>query len=72
MRFSMKVRPSLFRRAYGVAKQSLLAWIADGGPRLGASIAFYTIFAIAPLMLIVLTIAGAVFREEAARGQFFQ
>jgi membrane protein len=51
---------------------SAQAWFNDGGPRLGASIAFYSIFALAPLMLIAIAIAGAVFGEEAARGQIMQ
>jgi membrane protein len=47
-------------------------WFNDSGPRMGASIAFYSIFALAPLLLIAIAIAGAVFGEEAARGQIFQ
>jgi membrane protein len=44
-------------------------WIDVSGPALGASIAFYTVFALAPLLLITIAIAGAVFGAEAARGQ---
>jgi membrane protein len=39
------------------------------GPQLGASIAFYTMFALAPLLVITIAIAGAVLGKEAARGQ---
>jgi len=41
---------------------------ADGAP-LGASIAFYTMFALAPLLLVTIAVAGTVFGEQAARGQ---
>lgn len=44
-------------------------WIDVSGPQLGASIAFYTVFALAPLLVITIAIAGAVFGPEAARGQ---
>ncbi len=44
-------------------------WIDADGPQLGASIAFYTVFALAPLLVITIAIAGAVFGPEAARGQ---
>lgn len=44
-------------------------WIDAAGPQLGASIAFYTIFSLAPLLVIAIAIAGAVFGQEAARGQ---
>ena len=38
---------------------------------MGAALAFYMIFSIAPLLLIVIAIAGLVFGEEAARGEIF-
>jgi membrane protein len=47
-------------------------WLRDGAPQLGASIAFYTMFALAPLLLVAIAIAGAVFGPEAARGQIVQ
>jgi membrane protein len=45
------------------------AWWDDNAPRLGASLAFYTLFAIAPVLLVAIAIAGAVFGAEAVRGQ---
>ncbi len=47
------------------------AFIDDLAPRMGAALAYYTLFSIAPLMLIVLSVAGFVFGEEAARGEMF-
>ena len=38
-------------------------------PRLGASVAFYTLLSLAPLLIIVIAVAGAVFGREAAEGQ---
>jgi len=43
----------------------------DRGPRLGASLAFYTALSISPLLLLVLSIAGLVFGAEAAQGALF-
>lgn len=40
-----------------------------GGPQLGASIAFYTMFSLAPLLVVMIAIAGAIFGPDAARGQ---
>jgi membrane protein len=60
------------RRALDVLWTAAKAWLNDGGPRLGASIAFYSIFALAPLLLVAISIAGAVLGEEAARGQLMQ
>ena len=44
-------------------------WIEVGGPQLGAAIAFYSMFALAPLLIFAIAIAGVVFGQEAARGQ---
>ena len=44
-------------------------WYKHNAPRLGASVAFYTLFSLAPLLVVVVALAGAVFGEEAARGQ---
>ena len=38
---------------------------------MGAALAYYTMFSIAPLLLIVISVAGLVFGEEAARGEIF-
>jgi membrane protein len=59
-------------RAAVVLWTAAKAWFNDGGPRMGASIAFYSIFALAPLLLIAISIAGAVFGEEAARGDIMR
>ncbi|MGE0866529.1 MAG: YihY/virulence factor BrkB family protein [Vicinamibacterales bacterium] len=57
---------ALFLRMFGAAAR---AWWDDDAPRLGASLAYYTLFAIAPILLVATAIAGAVFGEEAVRGE---
>src|SRR5438046_1802142 len=52
-----------------LVKVAVLQWVADKAPRLGAALAFYTAFSLAPLLLICVAIAGFVFGEDAARGQ---
>lgn len=49
-------------------RTGLALWWAHDGPRLGAAVAYYSIFALAPVLVIAITVAGAVFGEEAARG----
>jgi membrane protein len=44
-------------------------WMEDKAPRLGAALAYYTIFSLAPLLVIVIGIAGLVFGHEAAQKQ---
>src|SRR5690606_17386278 len=47
-------------------------WKEDNAPRLGAALAYYTIFSIAPLLAIAIGIAGIVFGEQAAQGQLVE
>ncbi len=45
------------------------SWIDDYVPSMGAALAYYTMFSLAPLLLIVISVAGMVFGEDAARGE---
>jgi membrane protein len=56
---------------WSMAKESVTAWIDDFAPSMGASIAYYTVFSIAPLLIIVIAIAGFVWGEEAASGYLY-
>ena len=49
--------------------RALVAWWNDNALRLGASVAYYTLFAIAPILLVAIAIAGTLFGAEAVRGQ---
>jgi membrane protein len=50
-------------------RDSAVAWWEDDVPRLAAAVAFYALFSFAPLVIVTIMIAGAVFGEEAAAGQ---
>lgn len=52
-------------------KDSALKWVDDGAASMGAAIAYYTIFSIAPLLIIMLSVAGFVFGAEAAQNQIY-
>ena len=52
-----------------VLKGAASAWWFDDCTRMGASLAFYTLFAIAPVLLMAIAIAGFVFGDEAVRGE---
>jgi membrane protein len=54
-----------------LVKQAGESWIDDYAPSMGAALAYYTAFSLAPLLLIVIAIAGLVFGAEAARGEIF-
>ncbi|MDV2991122.1 MAG: hypothetical protein N4J56_000776 [Chroococcidiopsis sp. SAG 2025] len=50
-------------------KETFQEWNQDKASRLAAALAYYTIFSLAPLLMIAIAVAGAVFGEEAARGE---
>ncbi len=52
--------------------QSFNDWLADRALRFSAALAYYSIFAMAPLVIIAIAVAGLAFGEEAARGQVYQ
>jgi membrane protein len=57
------------RDLWGLIKESVSAWSSDYAPSMGAAIAFYTIFSLAPVLIIVIAVAGLVFGEETARAE---
>lgn len=50
-------------------KTTFTSWLDDYAPSMGAALAYYTMFSIAPLLLIVISLAGLVFGAEAVRGE---
>jgi membrane protein len=50
-------------------KVAVSSWVDDYAQSMGAALAYYTMFSIAPLLLIVISIAGLIFGVEAARGE---
>jgi membrane protein len=55
--------------AWIIVKQTASDWLDDDASRLAASLAFYTLLSLAPLVVIAVAIAGFVLGPEAARGQ---
>jgi len=54
-----------------LVKESVSQWSDDYAPSMGAALAYYTVFSIAPLIVIAVAVAGFVFGAEAARGEIF-
>ena len=63
---SSTVKPIDF---YQLAKKSVTAWVDDYAPSMGAAISYYTVFSIAPLLLIVIAVAGLVWGRDAVQGE---
>ncbi|HEY3129613.1 MAG TPA: YihY/virulence factor BrkB family protein [Acidobacteriota bacterium] len=61
-----------YKGIHGLIKETIYGWIGDRAPRTGAALAFYTVFSLAPILIISIAIAGAVFGEKAARGEIVE
>ena len=60
-----------FKSILSLLKNTFLAFIDDRGLKLSASLAYYTIFSFAPLLLLVISLAGLFFGRDAIQGQIF-
>lgn len=61
-----------FRSLPTLFKEAASEWISDNALRLSASLAYYAIFSLAPLLLVVISIVGLVFGQDAAQHQLTQ
>ena len=57
---------SFFGNVFGLLKQTVQEWLGDKAPQLGAALAYYTVFSLAPLILVLLAIVGVIFRADPA------
>ncbi len=58
--------------AWWLCYESVNEWINDRASRKGAALAFYTVFSLAPILILSIAIAGLFFGQEAASGEIFE
>ena len=59
------------KQALTLTKDSFSAWASDFAPSMGAALSYYTLFSIAPLLIIVISVAGMFFGADAVSGVIF-
>jgi membrane protein len=57
-----------YLRQWHMIKEAVSAWIDDYAPSMGAALSYYTLFSLAPLLIIVIAVAGMIFGQDAAQG----
>jgi len=57
---------SWFLTFFALLKQTAQEWIEDKAPQLGAALAYYAVFSLAPLIVVLLAIVGFLFRNDPA------
>jgi membrane protein len=53
----------------GILREAFNRWIADGASEMAAALSFYTVFSLAPILIVATALAGFVFGRDAAQGQ---
>jgi membrane protein len=61
--------PINLKAIWSLLYRTVESWLDDYAPSMGAALAYYTLFSLAPLMLIVVAVGGMLFGEDAARGE---
>jgi len=61
-----------FREIGSVAYQAIVGWVEHNDSNMGAALAFYTMFAIAPILVIAMAVAGYVFGPQVAENQVLE
>jgi membrane protein len=59
-------RASFVANSFSLLKQTFSEWLEDKAPQLGAALAYYTVFSLAPLVLLLLAIVGFLFHDDPA------
>ena len=54
---------------WGITKGAVNQWVAHKDARLGAALAYYSVFSLGPLIVIAIAVAGLLFGQEAVRGE---
>ncbi|MNK15891.1 hypothetical protein D3C87_340450 [compost metagenome] len=62
---------SSFKKGWCILKETFNGFMADKGLKLSASLSYYTLFSLAPLLLLIISLAGAFFGKEASEGRIF-
>ncbi len=60
------VGKNIFVTTYNIFRETLRQWLEDKAPQLGAALAYYTVFSLAPLILVLLAVLGLIFRNDPA------
>ncbi|MDX2214592.1 MAG: YihY/virulence factor BrkB family protein [Oculatellaceae cyanobacterium bins.114] len=57
------------KKAWRLLTETIAEWNKDKASQMAAALAYYTVFSLAPLLIIAIAVAGFFFGEEAARGE---
>ena len=68
---NMRIFPTWLRGWVSLCETAVNKWFDDRAPTMGAAIAYYTVFSLAPMLVMVIAVAGLAFGQKAAEGALF-
>ena len=57
---------------FGLLSETFSRWSEDAAPRMAAALSYYTVFSMAPLLILAIAIAGLVLGRDAAQGKIVE
>jgi membrane protein len=70
-RSPMGMCPAWLQGWVSLCEKAVYKWLDDRAPTMGAAIAYYTVFSLAPMLVMVIAVAGLAFGQKAAEGALF-
>jgi membrane protein len=70
-RILMRICPVGLQGWVSLCQKAVYSWLDDRAPTMGAAIAYYTVFSLAPMLVMVVAVAGFAFGQKAAEGALF-
>src|SRR5437660_11735729 len=67
----MRICPMWLHGWISLCEKAVYSWLDDRAPTMGAAIAYYTVFSLAPMLVMVIAVAGLAFGQKAAEGALF-
>jgi membrane protein len=67
----MRIGPMRLHGWVSLCNTAVSSWLDDRAPSMGAAIAYYTVFSLAPMLVMVIAVAGLAFGQQAAEGALF-
>src|SRR6266851_7781634 len=67
----MRICPKRLHRWPSLCETAVYSWLDDRAPTMGAAIAYYMVFSLAPMLVMVIAVAGLAFGQQAAEGALF-
>src|SRR5205823_3549506 len=68
----LKKPRTVWQKGLSLIQEAASRWVEDNAMRMSAALSYYATFSLAPLLILVIAIAGLVFGKDAAEGRIVE